>query len=444
MPKIGKTNKEINKEAVEKKAQKKFTAPNGSLSHILSERKDIQDKDFKPKIAVIGVGGAGGNTIDNLVRSNLDNVITITCNTDAQALEKSLANIKLQLGPKYTMGHGAGANAEVGKQAALESEDEIRKLLEGVHMAFVVAGLGGGTGTGAGPEICRIALEMGILTLGFVTTPFNFEGAKRKLSADHGLDAFQDNCDVLIVVMNQNLFSLTNEETTFLSAFAMTDDVLSSGVKSVVNTISEAGLINTDLADFFSIMKGRKSRARMGTGVAEGEDRGMQAAQEAMASPLLELGGLMAKDIDNIIICIRCGRDMTLNDINQAVDYVKQSISTEANIIFGATIDDAMIGKAQVSIFATSSIMNKDNNIEEETHEQALYEPTSIEIKSFEELIADDIELGRAHHDTLHEDNLNNEKEFLINQEKPNIFKRFFKLFTKRKKDLPPYFKKKD
>ncbi len=427
--------------AQESAASEKKTIPTGSLSQILSERKDIQQKDFRPKIAVIGVGGAGGNAINNLIRSGLENVTTIACNTDAQALETSLANIKLQLGPKHTKGHGAGANAEVGKVAALESEEEIRKLLEGMHMIFVVAGLGGGTGTGAGPEICRIALEMGVLTLGFVTTPFEFEGVQRKKSAQCGVDMFQDNCDVLIVVGNQNLFSLANEETTFLSAFALTDEVLSSGVKSVVSTISEAGLINTDLADFFAIMKGRKSRARMGTGVAEGEERGTQAAQEAMASPLLELGGLMAKDIDGVIICIRCGQDMTLNDINQAVDYIKQSVSEDANIIFGATIDEKMTGKVQVSMFATSSVhveAHKVLEVADYHHEQ-----DPIKIESFEELIADDMELGRSHQDMVHEDDLNASAQFVVAAPKQGILKKMFGAFGKKNEDLPSYLKKK-
>lgn len=421
------------------------TIPTGSLSQILAERKDIQQKDFKPKIAVIGVGGAGNNATNTLIKQGLDNVTMIACNTDAQALETSLASIKIQLGPQLTKGHGAGANAEVGKIAAQESEDEIRKQLEGMHMVFVVAGLGGGTGTGAGPEICRIALEMGILTLGFVTTPFEFEGVQRKKSANGGLERFQNNCDVLIVVGNQNLFSLANDETTFLNAFALTDDVLSSGVQSVVRTVSESGLINTDLSDFFTIMKGKKSRARMGSGMAEGDDRGARAAQEAMASPLLELDGVMAKDIDGVIICIRCGQDMTLNDINQAVDFIKQSVSDDANIIFGATIDESMYGKVQVSIFATSS-MNSEMSKEEEKYKINEYnniEQADIKIDTFEELIADDIELGKPHQAMLHEDNLND--MYITSQPKPGLFKRIFKSFRKNKdNDLPSYLRKKN
>ena len=426
--------------------KKKTSIPTGSLSQILSERKDIQQKDFKPKVAVVGVGGAGCNAINNLVKHGLENVITIACNTDAQALDTSFANIKIQLGPKLTKGHGAGANAEVGKIAAQESEDEIKKHLEGMHMIFVVAGLGGGTGTGAGPELCRMALEMGILTLGFVTTPFEFEGMHRRKTAESGLEKFQDNCDVLIVVGNQNLFSLSNETTTFLSAFALTDEVLCSGVQSVVRTVSESGLINTDLSDFFTIMKGKKSRARMGTGIATGEDRGAIAAQEAMASPLLELGGVISKDIDGVIICIRCGQDMTLNDINQAVDYIKQSVSDDANIIFGATIDEQMKDKVQVSIFATSSIHN-ENHKETEKYNFSDYskeDQVDLKIETFEELLADNIEVGKTHQTVLHEENMNNETQYITSQPKKNIFKKFTSMFKKNEEDLPPYLKKKD
>lgn len=421
---------------------KKSAPPAGSLSQILSERRDMQQKDFKPKIAIIGVGGGGGNAINNLIKHGLNSVTTIACNTDAQALNTSLANIKIQLGPQLTKGHGAGANYHVGKIAAQESEEEIKKHLEGVHMAFIVAGLGGGTGTGAGPEICKIALEMGILTLGFVTTPFEFEGAQRKKCANMGMENFQENCDVLIVVGNQNLFSLSNNDTTFLNAFALTDEVLSSGVQSVVQTISESGLINTDLADFFTIMKGRKTRARMGTGIAEGEERGARAAQEAMASPLLELGGMMAKDIDGIIICIRCGQDMTLNDINQAVDHIKQSVSEDANIIFGATIDDNLKNQVQVSVFATSS--NNPEIHKEETQynfDEYKIDHTDLKVESFEELIADDIELGRTHQTVLHEDNLNAEAHYIA-QPKTGLLRRLFSSLKKENK-LPSYLRKK-
>ncbi len=416
-----------------------FDTLEDTLSKTLSDRKDIDSQDFRPRIAVIGVGGAGGNAINNLVKSGLDGVRTIACNTDAQALESSLAGMKIQLGPKSTMGHGAGAKSQVGKLAAIESEQDIMAALSGVHMAFIVAGLGGGTGNGAGPMISKIALGMGILTVGFVTTPFDFEGAHRRASANEGLESFQENCDVLVVIGNQNLFCLSNEETTFLNAFALADDVLCSGVKNVVRTISESGLINTDLADFFTIMKGRKSRARMGSGFAEGERRGARAAQEAMASPLLELGGIMSKDIDGVIICIRCGNDMTLNDVNEAVDSVRNAVAGDANIIFGATIDPSMDGKVQVSVFATSSIA--EERVEEQS--QTLdFEFSDSAIESFEEMITEEIELGRSHGAILHEDSQHLENAGFMIQEKVSFLDRVLSFFKKsRKKEIPPYFK---
>ncbi len=432
-------NDAMNLEIESEKKQKNL--PKDSLSEILEKRKDMLEKDFEPKVAVIGVGGGGGNMLNNLVKLGLEKVVTIACNTDAQALKKSFADTKIQLGPKLTHGHGAGANSKVGKIAAQESTEDIKEALKGVHMAFVVAGMGGGTGTGAAPEICKIAVEMGILTLGFVTTPFEFEGAKRKETADAGLAELQENCDILIVLGNQNLFSLSTKETTFINAFSLTDEVLCHGVQSVVNTISNVGLINTDLSDFFTIMRGRKSRARMGTGIASGEDRGLVAAQDAMANPLLEFGGMSAKDIDGIIICIRCGKDMTLSDINQAVDYVKHTVSENANIIFGATIDEAMEDKVQVAVFATSSknsdVEDKNSDSIDEILNKSHNHQEEFKIENFQELIADDIEIGSAHNSMVHEDNHNQHFEtinLIIPEKKQSILKRFFSLFKNKYK----------
>lgn len=428
----------------EKKTTKPAAPINGSLSQVLAQRKSIQQKDFKPKIAVIGVGGGGGNILNNLIKIGLDEVVTIACNTDAQALEKSLASVKIQLGPELTKGHGAGANNNVGKAAAEESEAEIKKHLEEVHMAFIIACMGGGTGTGAAEVIGKIALELGVLTLGFATTPFDFEGLQRKNSANEGLNAFQNNSDVLVVFGNQNLFSLSTEETTFLSAFAMTDEVLCKGIQSVVCTISNLGLINTDMADFFTIMKGRKSRARMGTGMAEGTERGLRAAQEAMSSPLLELGGMISKDVDGVIICIKCGEDISLNDITQAVGHVRESVAEGANIIFGAIVDPALVGKMQVSVFATSTNGAFQKEQEVSVSEFNKTEHTVLKVDSFQELIAEDIEIGRSHNEILHEDNLNKltEHTFAIAPEKKSFVSKFLGLFKKDKKDdIPPYFK---
>lgn len=422
-----------------------LSPPKDSLSQILSKRKDISAQDFKPKVAVAGVGGGGNNTVNAVIDKKIDDVLTIAYNTDAQALEHSKAKIKMQLGPELTKGHGAGANPEVGKLAAIESEDEIKKHLEGVHVLFVVAGMGGGTGTGAGPQVARIALELGVLTIGVVTTPFAFEGSHREIAAKKGLEDFQNNCDVLIVVGNQNLFTLANEETTFLNAFELTDDVLCSGLKSFIQTIKQPSRINVDVSDFFAIMKGRKSRARMGTGFAEGLDRGIKAAQEAMASPLLELGGMMAKEVDGAIICIRCGKDMSLNEINQAVEHIRQSISDDAQIIFGATVDPTMENKVEIAVFATSSNLKKDFIQDDEeyhiTTKAGTFEHEDISMSDFNDLIEkEDDKIGAPHSFSINE-NSNNSDFIIKNNSKPGFFRRILNFFFGEKKDEePPFF----
>lgn len=429
--------------AEEPVTNKGFVPPKNSLSDILSRRTDL--KDFTPQIAVLGVGGSGGNAINAVLAHGIKGVKTIIYNTDSQVLKGAKSEISMQLGPKLTQGHGAGADPEVGRLAVLESEEEIRKHLEGIHVAFIVSGMGGGTGTGAGPEIGRIALDLGILTIGLVTTPFEFEGEQRRKCAKQGVEAFQQNSDVLIVISNQNLFSLSNSETTFENAFKLTDEVLCDGLSSFIQTIKEPSRINVDVADFFTIMKGKKSRARMGTGCAEGEDRGIKAAQEAMASPLLELGGMMAKDIDGVIICIRCGRDMTLSDINKAVEYIRQSVSPEANIIFGATLDDDLKGKVELSIFATTSYYQEANKSNEKKFE-ALDDSYSsnFDTTSFDELLSlkgDDL-IGTPHSSAVNE----SADEYIVKQESKGIFRRILDFFMGGSNDksdtsIPPYMK---
>lgn len=304
---------------------------------------------------------------------------------------------------------------------------------------------GGGTGTGAGPEIGRIALDLGILTIGLVTTPFEFEGEQRKRAAKFGVDLFQQYSDVLIVISNQNLFALSNEETTFENAFRLTDEVLCEGLSSFIQTIKEPSRINVDVADFFTIMKGKKSRARMGTGFAEGEDRGIKAAQEAMASPLLELGGMMAKDIDGVIICIRCGKDMTLSDINKAVEYIRQSVSSDANIIFGATIDENLHGKLELSVFATTShYQDEKSEIEKMVNSFDDKHTTDFDTTSFDELLSlrgEDL-IGEPHSAEVNE----SADDYVVKTAPQGIFKRFFSwIFSSRKSDddgsVPSYMK---
>lgn len=418
--------------------------PKNSLSDILSKRTDL--KDFTPQIAVIGVGGSGGNAVNAVIEHGIKGVKTIIYNTDAQVLKGAKSQVSMQLGPKLTQGHGAGADPEVGRLAVLESEEDIKKDLEGIHVAFIVSGMGGGTGTGAGPEIGRVALDLGILTIGLVTTPFEFEGEQRRRSAKTGVEIFQQNSDVLIVISNQNLFSLSNSDTTFENAFRLTDEVLCDGLSSFIQTIKEPSRINVDVADFFTIMKGKKSRARMGTGFAEGEDRGIKAAQEAMASPLLELGGMMAKDIDGVIICIRCGRDMTLADINRAVEYIRQSVSPDANIIFGATLDDDLNGKLELSIFATTSLHEEPV----QTLDQKLdsFDDTyssDFDTTSFDELLSlkgEDL-IGEPHSSAVNE----TADEYVVKKAPKSFFQKLWSFFfgTTKPEDnngaIPPYMK---
>lgn len=409
-------------------SEKHIVPPKNSLSDILSKRTDL--KDFTPQIVVIGVGGSGGNAVNAVIEHGIKDVRTVIYNTDAQVLKNAKSQIKMQLGPKLTQGHGAGADPEVGRLAVLESEAEIKKHLEGIHVAFIVSGMGGGTGTGAGPEIGRIALELGILTIGLVTTPFEFEGEQRKRSAKDGVEVFQKNSDVLIVISNQNLFNLSNEETTFEHAFKLTDEVLCDGLRSFIQTIKEPSRINVDVADFFTIMKGKKSRARMGTGYAEGEDRGIKAAQEAMASPLLELGGMIANDIDGMIICIRCGKDMTLSDINKSVEYIRQSVSPEANIIFGATFDEDLYAQVEISVFATTSY-EEQSNVGQATIPDAVMEndmfSTDFDTTSFDELLSLNSEdlIGTAHSSAINE----NSSDYIVKEESVGFCSRFWTKF---------------
>lgn len=397
--------KVINKTKKEAKKVDKF--PKNSLSAIFSKRKDVDLSNFKPKIAVIGVGGGGGNAVNAVIESGIEDVLTITYNTDAQVLKYAKSDIVMQLGPELTKGHGAGANYEVGRLSAIESEKEIREHLDGVHVAFVVAGMGGGTGTGAGPEIAKIALDMGILTIGLVTTPFEFEGEQRTNAAKKGLSNFEKTSDVLIVISNQNLFKMASEETTFLNAFKLTDDVLCSGLRSFIFTIKEPSRINVDIADFFTVMKGKQCRARMGCGVASGENRGVLAAQEAMSSPLLELGDMISKNIDAVIICIRCGKDTTLSEINKSVEFVRNSISKQANIIFGATVDNSMEGKIEVAVFATLLNKMNDKEIKKDVVNDSIDKSEVRNRVSFEDLVESIDEsdiIGRPHSMAINED----------------------------------------
>jgi cell division protein FtsZ len=307
-------------------------------------------RELKPRIMVCGVGGAGGNAVNNMIVSGLVGVDFIVANTDAQALSSSRAERIIQMGLQVTEGLGAGSKPEVGRAAAAEAIEEIRDHLAGAHMVFVTAGMGGGTGTGAAPVIARVAREMGILTVGVVTKPFHFEGGRRMRLAEGGIAELHKSVDTLIIIPNQNLFRVANEKTTFADAFAMADQVLYSGVACITDLMVKEGLINLDFADVRSIMS-EMGKAMMGTGEATGERRAVQAAEAAIANPLLD--EVSMKGARGLLISITGGNDLTLYEVDEAASRIRQEVDEEANIILGATFDSALDGVVRVSVVAT-------------------------------------------------------------------------------------------
>ncbi|MBB4305455.1 cell division protein FtsZ [Rhodobium orientis] len=306
--------------------------------------------ELKPRITVFGVGGAGGNAVNNMIQAGLDGCDFVVANTDAQALSLSKAERIIQMGVAVTEGLGAGSQPEVGCAAAEEVIDEIKDHLEGAHMVFVTAGMGGGTGTGAAPVIARAARELGILTVGVVTKPFHFEGQRRQRTAEDGIEELQASVDTLIVIPNQNLFRIANEKTTFADAFAMADQVLYSGVACITDLMVKEGLINLDFADVRSIMRSM-GKAMMGTGEASGEKRALQAAEAAIANPLLDETSM--KGARGLLISITGGKDLTLFEVDEAATRIREEVDSEANIILGATFDDSLEGIIRVSVVAT-------------------------------------------------------------------------------------------
>ena len=308
------------------------------------------DPELRPRITVVGVGGAGGNAVNNMIRSNLEGVDFIVTNTDAQALSQSLAARKFQLGTALTRGLGAGSRPDVGRAAAEEVIEELMEQLADCNMVFITAGMGGGTGTGAAPVIARVAREHGILTVGVVTKPFQFEGAHRMRLAESGIQELQTYVDTLIVIPNQNLFRLANERTTFADAFKMADDVLHSGVRGVTDLMVMPGLINLDFADIRAVM-GEMGKAMMGTGEAEGDRRALDAAEAAISNPLLEDTSM--KGARGVLINITGGYDMTLFEVDEAANRIRDEVDADANIIFGSTFDEHLEGRMRVSVVAT-------------------------------------------------------------------------------------------
>ena len=310
----------------------------------------VKEELLRPTITVIGVGGAGGNAVNNMIASQLEGVNFVVANTDAQALDHSLTERTIQLGAGITKGLGAGANPEVGRAAAEEAREEIAAYIEGSNMVFITAGMGGGTGTGAAPVIARLAKERGILTVGVVTKPFQFEGSHRMRLAEIGLKELQEYVDTLIMIPNQNLFRIANERTTFADAFKMADEVLHSGVRGVTDLMIKPGLINLDFADIRTVMR-EMGKAMMGTGEGTGDRRAIEAAEAAISNPLLDEVSL--KGARAALINITGGPDMTLYEVDEAANRIREELDSDANIIVGSAFSESMEGRMRVSVVAT-------------------------------------------------------------------------------------------
>ena len=326
--------------------------------------------ELKPRIVVFGVGGAGGNAVNNMIESRLEGVEFVVANTDAQALLQNAATKRVQMGTALTQGLGAGSQPQIGAAAAEEALPEILDHLAGSHMAFITAGMGGGTGTGAAPIIARAAKEQGILTVGVVTKPFHFEGVRRMATADRGIEELARYVDTLIVIPNQNLFRVANEKTTFAAAFAMADQVLYSGVASITELMTKEGLINLDFADVRAIMS-EMGKAMMGTGEASGERRAIEAAEAAISNPLLD--DVSMRGARGLLISISGGPDLTLYEVDEAATRIREEVDPEANIILGATFDESLEGTMRVSVVATGLAiegMEHHKNEDDEETEQ--------------------------------------------------------------------------
>jgi cell division protein FtsZ len=341
--------------------KKKGTHPMSTNLHI-----PTRNENLKPTITVVGVGGAGGNAVNNMIASNLEGVSFVVANTDAQALDNALTDRVIQLGANITQGLGAGASPDIGRASAEEAYNEIMAHIEGSHMVFITAGMGGGTGTGAAPVVARMAREQGILTVAVVTKPFHFEGTHRMKLAESGLDELHKYVDTMIVIPNQNLFRIANERTTFADAFRLADEVLHSGVRGVTDLMVMPGLINLDFADIRTVMR-EMGKAMMGTGEAEGERRAVEAAEAAISNPLLD--DVSMKGARGVLINITGGRDMTLFEVDEAANRIRDEVDPDANIIFGSTFNDALQGKMRISVVATGidqqQFLTKDDGVKE-------------------------------------------------------------------------------
>ena len=378
-----------------------------------------EKEELKPRITVFGVGGAGGNAVNNMIEKQLKGVDFVVANTDAQALQQSQASDKIQLGVKVTEGLGAGAIASIGASAAEESIEQIVDELSGTHMCFITAGMGGGTGTGAAPIIAQAARELGVLTVGVVTKPFQFEGIKRMRQAEEGVEALQKMVDTLIIIPNQNLFRVANEKTTFTEAFSMADDVLYQGVKGVTDLMVRPGLINLDFADVRAIMD-EMGKAMMGTGEAEGEDRAVQASEKAIANPLLD--EISLRGAKGVLINITGGHDLTLFELDEAANRIREEVDPDANIIVGSTLDTELEGKMRVSVVATgieaeetlhpnredsseTSVLAVENIVEENDQNLSIDEPIVARTNEIFDEVDKEISEGREFDQSLAQQN---------------------------------------
>ena len=353
--------------------------------------------NLHPQITVLGVGGSGGNAVNNMINSNLEGVDFVIANTDAQALQISNCKKKIQLGIQSTRGLGAGMRPDIGRQAAEETLNEVSEMLDGSHMLFIAAGMGGGTGTGAAPVIAKLAREKGILTVGVVTKPFHFEGLQRMKLADNGLVELQQYVDTLLTIPNQNLFRIANEQTTFADAFKMADDVLYAGVRGVTDLMVQPGLINLDFSDVKTVMS-EMGKAMMGTGEASGDGRAVAAAEAAIANPLID--DVSLKGAKGLIINITGGNDITLYEVDEAANRIKQEVDEDANIIYGTTCDERLEGVVRVSLVATGidvntsvspkplekiSTLSIDNSVYMQTASEVDYAPIVMSEEAIEE-----------------------------------------------------------
>jgi len=370
--------------------------------------------NLHPQITVLGVGGSGGNAVNNMMNSNLEGVDFVIANTDAQALQISNCKKKIQLGIKSTRGLGAGMRPDVGRQAAEETLNEISEKLDGSHMLFIAAGMGGGTGTGAAPVIAKLAREKGILTVGVVTKPFHFEGSQRMKIADKGLEDLQQYVDTLLTIPNQNLFRIANEKTTFADAFKMADDVLYAGVRGVTDLMVQPGLINLDFSDVKTVMS-EMGKAMMGTGEASGEGRAVAAAEAAIANPLID--DVSLKGAKGLIINITGGNDITLYEVDEAANRIKQEVDEDANIIYGTTCDERLEGVVRVSLVATGIDVNSEaspkplETVSALSIDNSVYLQKSTELNQNMELVSKDLNKELTPENHMEEEIINSNNE---------------------------------